>query len=60
MATFNSFEDIEAWKRARQLAQRIFELSNKGTFAKDFALKDQINRAVGSVMDNIAEGFERD
>jgi four helix bundle protein len=59
MATFKTFEEIEAWQRARLLSQKIFEPSNSGAFARDFALKDQINRASGSVMDNIAEGFER-
>ena len=55
MATIRSFEDIEAW----QLSKEIFEITMTGTFAKDFSLRDQINRATGSIMDNIAEGFER-
>jgi four helix bundle protein len=59
MSTFSSFCEIDAWKRARQLSSRVFELTSRGSFAMDFALKDQINRATGSVMDNIAEGFER-
>jgi hypothetical protein len=59
MATFKSFEEIDPWKRARQLSRRIYLLSIKGTFARDFGLKDQINRATGSIMDNIAEGFEK-
>lgn len=59
MATFKSFEEIEAWQRARKLSQRIFELSNSGSFARDYALRNQINSATGSIMDNIAEGFER-
>jgi four helix bundle protein len=59
MATIRSFEDIEAWQRARTLSKEIFELTLMGSFAKDFSLRDQINRASGSVMDNIAEGFER-
>ncbi len=52
--------DIGAWQKARDLSKNIFELTCKGSFAKDFGLKDQINRATGSIMDNIAEGFERD
>ena len=59
MATFQRFEDIEAWKKARQLTKEIYALSNEGTFARDFGLKDQIRRAAVSVMSNIAEGFER-
>jgi four helix bundle protein len=59
MATIKSFEDIEAWQKARSLSKEIFELTNVGTFSKDFGLRDQIKRASGSIMDNIAEGFER-
>jgi len=48
------------WKQARILAQKIFELySSCPTFAKDYKLKDQMNGSSGSVMDNIAEGFDR-
>jgi four helix bundle protein len=59
MATIRTFEDIEAWKLARELSNAIYEETQKGSFAKDFSLRDQINRSSGSVMDNIAEGFER-
>jgi four helix bundle protein len=59
VATFKSFEEIEAWQKARDLSNEIYELSITGNFAKDYSLKDQINRSSGSVMDNIAEGFER-
>ncbi len=59
MATIKSFEDIEVWKKARQLSNDIYKLTLEGSFAKDFSLRDQINRSSGSVMDNIAEGFER-
>jgi four helix bundle protein len=59
MATIKSFEDIEAWQKARRLSKEIFELTTVGTFSRDFGLRDQINRAAGSIMDNIAEGFER-
>jgi four helix bundle protein len=60
MATIQKFEDLEVWKQARALAQSVFQKSMENAFAKDFALKDQINRSAGSIMDNIAEGFERD
>jgi len=59
MATIQKFEDLEVWQKARVFAKQIFELTNSGLFAKDFELKNQINRSCGSIMDNIAEGFER-
>lgn len=59
MATFKTFEEIDAWKKARSLADRIFKLTLEGTFSKDYKLRDQINGSSGSIMDNIAEGFER-
>ena len=59
MATKRSFEDLEVWQRARAFAVRVYDLTNEGSFAKDYSLKDQINRSAGSIMDNIAEGFDR-
>jgi len=59
MATFKKFEEIECWKKARQLTRRIYEISDQGAFAKDFGLKDQIRRAAVSIMSNIAEGYDR-
>ena len=53
------FEDLEIWKEARRLTQRIYQLTKTDNFAKDFALRDQIRRAAVSIMSNIAEGFER-
>jgi four helix bundle protein len=58
MTTIQHFEDIEAWKTARELTVLVYRLSDQGVFAKDFGLKDQIRRAAVSVMSNIAEGFE--
>lgn len=60
MATILRFEDLEIWKKARILCNTIYPLTNTGNFKKDFKLRDQINGSSGSVMDNIAEGFERD
>ena len=37
---------------------RVYQVSNEAAFSKDFSLRDQINRASGSIMDNIAEGFD--
>ena len=59
MATITRFEDLEIWKLAREQAKEIYKLTKEGSFAKDFDLKNQINAAAGSAMDNIAEGFER-
>lgn len=52
------FEDIEGWQMARELTASVYEASRHGEFARDFALRDQIRRAVGSSMHNIAEGFD--
>ena len=60
MATFKSFEEIEVWKKARTFALKIWQLTSQGTFSKDYKLRDQINGSAGSIMDNIAEGYERD
>jgi len=53
------FEDLIAWQRARSLTREIYQVTQKGTFAKDFGLSGQIQRATVSIMSNIAEGFER-
>jgi len=58
MPTITRFEDIEAWKTARELTRIIYALTEQGKFAKDFGLKNQIQRASVSVMSNIAEDFE--
>ena len=52
------FEDIKAWQLARQLAKRVYALTHKAEFSKDFSLKNQIQAASGSTMHNIAEGFD--
>jgi four helix bundle protein len=53
------FEDLIAWQKARALTQGIYQLTRQGSFAKDFGLSGQIQRAAVSIMSNIAEGFER-
>ena len=58
MPTIIRFEDIEAWKTARELTRIIYALTEQGQFTRDFGLKNQIQRASVSVMSNIAEGFE--
>lgn len=59
MGTIKKFEDIEAWKRARELSNAIYKLTSDGSFSKDFVLRDQMQRSVISISSNIAEGFER-
>lgn len=59
MSSFQRFEDIDAWQKARELTKAIYALSNDGQFARDFGLRDQIRRASVSIMSNIAEGFGR-
>jgi len=54
-----NFEDLEIWKESRRLAGEIYRVTKDPKFSKDFCLKDQIHRAVISIMSNIAEGFER-
>lgn len=60
MATVEQFEELEAWKKARELTKVIYHVSSSGEFARDFGLREQICRAAVSIISNIAEGFERD
>ena len=53
------FEELIAWQKARKLTAKIYEVTNEGSFAKDYGLKDQVRRAAVSSMSNMAEGFER-
>lgn len=53
------FEDLDAWKLARKFVVEIYKLTNHENLSREFAIKDQIQRASISVMNNIAEGFER-
>jgi len=52
------FEDIESWKKARKLVNEVYKLTSKDSIAKDYGLKDQIQRASVSIMSNICEGFD--
>ena len=52
------FEDIEAWQLARELTRKVYRLTEKPRFAKDYGLKRQMQEAAGSSMHNIAEGFD--
>ena len=59
MATFNHFEDIIAWQKARVICKIINGYTQKVLFSKGFRLVGQIKGYSGSATDNIAEGFER-
>ena len=59
MPTISKFQDLEIWQKARMLSKEIFEYIETGGFKKDYKLIEQINAASGSIMYNIAEGFER-
>jgi four helix bundle protein len=58
MATIQKFEDLEIWQKARLLSQQIYPLTFIEPIASDFRLKDQMRGSCGSIMDNIAEGFD--
>lgn len=59
MATIHRFEDLEIWQLARKLYQKISKLSQKLKRNRDYRFAEQMKSAAGSIMDNIAEGFER-
>jgi four helix bundle protein len=59
MAKVKKFEEIQSWKKARSLTNKIYQATLTGPFAKDFGLRDQVRRAAVSILSNIAEGFER-
>src|SRR6266496_2371350 len=59
MATIKRFEEIKAWQKARILNNKVGDIIDKGQFKRNFRLIGQIEGSAGSVMDNIAEGFER-
>jgi four helix bundle protein len=60
MATVKRFEDLEIWLEARRLSKEIIIISKTTELKTDYKFKEQIKGSSGSVMDNIAEGFERD
>ena len=59
MATVKRFEDLDCWQMANELCRLIFLFTSKEIFSKSYPLKSQIDSSSGSVIDNIAEGFER-
>ena len=59
MGTLKSFEELECWKLAREVCKEVGELIDVGKFRKSYRLVNQVEGSSGSIMDNIAEGFER-
>ncbi len=59
MATIEKFEDIKSWQEARALNKIMGTLIDDDRFKKNYRLIAQIEGSAGSIMDNIAEGFER-
>ena len=59
MGGVSRFEDLIAWKKARELTRDVYRATKMDPFRRDFALSGQIRRASISIMSNIAEGFER-
>jgi four helix bundle protein len=53
------FEDLIAWRKARELTRKVYALTRKELFCRDYGLAGQMQRASVSVMSNLAEGFER-
>jgi four helix bundle protein len=58
MASVKKFEDLEIWKMSRLLCDTIYLFFQDKKFSRDYKLLNQINGSSGSIMDNIAEGFE--
>ncbi len=58
MATIERFEDLQSWQKARQLANAVYDVTERSVFKNDLRLQKQIRDAAGSVMHNIAEGFD--
>lgn len=59
MATVKRFKDLEIWQDARKLSKEIINIAKQSDLKSDFKFKEQIKSSAGSIMDNIAEGFER-
>ena len=55
----NGFEELDVWKLAREICNETWELMENTSLGNDYSLKNQINASSGSIMDNVAEGFER-
>ena len=59
MASVKDFEELAIFQKARELSKQIYPVTNREVFKSDYRFVQQIRAAAGSIMDNIAEGFER-
>ena len=59
MSSVRNFEELYIWQLSRDFCRDIFKITSYKEFSMDFRFKDQIRASSGSIMDNIAEGFER-
>lgn len=59
MAAVKDFEDLAIFQKARELSKKIYDITEKEKFSRDYRFVAQIHASVGSIMDNIAKGFER-
>lgn len=59
MAVVKDFEELAIFQKARELSKKIYPITQRGEFKNDFRFVQQVRAAAGSIMDNIAEGFER-
>ena len=59
MSAVRDFEELAIFQKARELSKKIYSVTNRDGFKTDFRFVQQIRAAAGSIMDNIAEGFER-
>ena len=59
MPKIDTFEDLEIWQLAREICNDIHDLIKNTPLGGNYALRDQMDKSSGSIMDNIAEGFER-
>ena len=59
MASVKDFEELAIFQKARELSKKIYPVTNREVFKSDYRFVQQIRAAAGSIMDNIAEGFER-
>jgi four helix bundle protein len=59
MAAYQKFEELDVWRDARKLVKTIYKATENGKFAKNYGLRDQLQRSAVSIMANVAEGFER-